>query len=343
MKELKIILIFFLTLVSCSQKRNKIGHLEEFNLKGDVWQVIEHPYEGKGSFESYEILEIDRYNWEFPHKLIQFDENGFVIKECDIEWNGDIEKCTFQKTFGSKIIKESERDTIEIWTQKNGTREEFMDTINKGFTREYLRDGDLDIYKFSFKGYPEDNYSHEFKLNNNGQIIEAYWIGSDNKRHLGIENEYNPNGDIVLFKEYSINTDSLVKVRSFKYEYDNRKNWIQKIVFENKEVVTVVKRELYYFEDCFKKFTKSDLVGMWTRNKSERWIEFFENGKIDLGRGSSISETGSWELDEKSKRITFRIQDGGTKYDYKFSECNLILIDPTDKSDFDTYKKVDRK
>ncbi len=334
-----IFTIITLTIISCGQKRNKVGHLEEYNLKGDVWQVIEHPYEGKGNMENFEILELDRYNWEFPHKLFEFDKSGYLIRDCKIEYDGDIDNCTTQLMANSKVFKITNNDTLEIKINSDGTKAEFTDSI--GYQKRiYKQKGDLDIYEFS---YDSIKYYNELKLNSNGQLLKGYRIDEDDKRHLGIEYKYNSNGDVILSKEYSIKSDSLIQERHYKYEYDKQNNWIQKIVFENDELIVAVKREIYYFEDCFKEFKKEDLIGMWKRNRSERWIEFFENGKIDIGRGSSIRESGTWELDEKTKRITFRIEDGGTKYDYRFSECNLILIDPTDQSDFDTYKKVDSK
>ena len=303
-----------------------------------MWQVIEHPYEGKGNIESYEILEIDRYSWKFPHKLIEFNKAGYLTKDCKIEYDGDIDKCTSQKIENSKIIRISNKDTLEIKIKDDGTRAEYTDSSYQKVT--YKQKGDLDIYEFS---YDSITYFNELKLNNNGRVIAGHRIDAEGERHLGIEYDYNSNGDVVLLKEYSIESDSLVRTRQFKYKYDNQKNWIQKIVFEDDEFLVAINRDIHYFEDCFKEFKKEDFVGMWKRNKSERWIEFFENGKIDIGRGSTIRESGTWELDAKTKRITFRIEDGGTKYDYKFSECNLILIDPTDKSDFDTYKKFDNK
>lgn len=342
--EKTIILVCIILFVSCSQKRTKIGHLEEFNLNGNVWQVLEQPFEGKGNIEGYEILEIDRYNWEFPHKLIEFNESGYLVKDCKLEYDGDIDECTNQKIEDSKIIRISNKDTLEIKINDDGTRAEYIDSIGDqsiGYRKTiYKQKGDLDIYEFN---YDSISYFNELKLNSNGLVIEGYRIDEEEERHLGVEYDYNSNGDVVLFKEYSIQSDSLVRERHYKYEYDEQNNWIQAIIFENDEFLVAVKRKIYYFEDCFKEFKKEDLVGMWKRNRSERWIEFFENGKIDIGRGSSIKESGTWELNEKTKRITFRIEDGGTKYDYKFSECNLILIDPTDKSDFDTYKKVDNK
>lgn len=335
--QLLILTIITLTIISCGQKRSKIGHLEEYNLNGTVWQITKQTYEGEGNIQNYEILEIDRYNWEFPHKLVEFDKEGFVTRECDIERDGDIKNCFTQKIADLKIIKESEKDTIEIKINENGIRAEYIDNT-KAQKVEYKQDGDLDIYEFS---YDSLKYSNEFKLNNNGQITEGYRIDTDGEKHLGIKFDYNSNDDVIFSREYSVESDSLIKEREFIYKYDNQKNWTQKIIFENKEFLVAVKRDIKYFEECFKDFGKEDLIGMWKRNKSESWIEFFENGKIDIGMGSSIKESGKWELDEKTKRITFRIDDGGTKFDYEFSECNLILIDPTDRTDFDIYKKVD--
>lgn len=344
MKNLKnlVLIIIILTIVSCSQKRNKVGHLEELNLKDNVWQIIEQPYEIEGDIESFEVLEIDKYNWEFPHKLYEFDKNGYLTKNCEIRWNGDIEECQFYKINNGKLIIESKKDTLEIKIDEEGRKAEYADSARIGEFIEYRKKGNKDIYDIK-NSFLKRNYLIQNHLNNNGQITKQVEIDSIGNEKIIYEIEYNENYDVSIFKEYSFESDSVIRERKYKYLYDNQNNWIQKVVFENDELLVAVKRKIYYYEDCFKEFKKEDLIGMWKRNRSERWIEFFKNGKIDIGRGSSIRESGTWELDEKTKRITFRIEDGGTKYDYRFSECNLILIDPTDQSDFDTYKKVDSK
>ena len=333
-----IFTIITFTLISCGQKRNKIGHLEEYNLKGDVWKVIEHPYKGKGNMESFEILDLDKFNWEFPHKLFEFDKYGYLIKDCKIKHDGDIDKCINQKIENLKILRISNKDTFEIKINNDGIKAEIFDSINQNYI--YEQSGNLDIYRYN---YDNHTFFYEFKLNSNGRVIEGHRIDEFGKRHLGIKHSYNSEGDLILLKEYSSETDSLLRKRQYMYKYDNEKNWTQKIVFENNEFIVAIKRDIYYFKDCFKKLKKEDIIGLWKKNNSERWIEFFENGKIDIGKAYSIRESGTWELDESSKRVTLRLEKGGIKYDYKFSGCNLILANPANKLEFDTYRKVVNK
>ena len=335
--KLSILLISLAFLVSCSQKRVKTGTLEEHSLKNDVWQIVEHPYEGSGNIDDFSISNIDKYNWRYPHKLMEFNKEGYLIRECDIDWDGDINTCIFQRVEDNLLIKESKRDTVKIKIQDNGISAEYFDTIREGVTVEYKQNGDIDLYNIDNNG---NKYSIERKLNNNGQILNEYQIDSIGKRHLLFALDYNSNGDVERLKEFSFEKDSLIKETIYSYKYDEHKNWTQKVVFENNEFDVAIRRDIKYYKDCFKDFKRADLIGMWKKSKSERWIEFFDNGKIDIGRGSSIRESGTWEIDEQSRRITFRINDGGTKFNYEFSKCSLVLSDPVDKDDFDIYSKV---
>ena len=112
----------------------------------------------------------------------------------------------------------------------------------------------------------------------------------------------------------------------FKYEYDKKDNWIKQYQFDEEgELAYIVKRKITYFND-YKK-SKNDFTGIWNDVDSDYWFDIKKDKTYDFGNGSSIQESGQWEIDKERHVLTFRAKniEESTKYKYAFQNSQLVL------------------
>ncbi len=239
-------------------KFDKKGHrIKEvhFNNRGKKTQQAVFLYDKKG------VLNASIYG-DFM-KLFKY-QNKNVIEEI---WCHS-KKCKTQYTYtylGGRLMlrKHRTKDTIagkRIYTYGNKTNKPISEVLihfgrksnwKKDFTYDE-KDNLTSIIKYNHKKLIEENI--RFTYDEQNRLIEKisfYRIFSPN--HYGIVYSYNSHDDIFKEIHYQLDTRSNFLgnsfIRTYKYKYDGKGNWIQCIVYQNLIPKYIIERSISYYKN----------------------------------------------------------------------------------------------
>ncbi len=248
-KALSIVLPIFLILASCSKNKNG---WDNYNIKGEVKTIRESSYNAVERFGKVEKGDEARRG-----KTLNFDSNGKLTEE-DIyigvslsakvihhydEQNKGIESLIYNAS-GSLDSK-----AIYHYDNKNNN----LDVIY------YNSDGDFDYkfsYKYNDKGFNTEEYLYVDEVNYSYKITYKY----DNKGKRIEKVKYKPSTSFQIRETY-VNDDKGNNIQTFmydsdgicfakftyKYEYDEKDNWIKQITYKDKKPVELTEREIEYY------------------------------------------------------------------------------------------------
>jgi hypothetical protein len=199
---------------------NKITNLDS---KGEIKDVYSHEY------ENGEIKFINHYN----NKGILVSKTAFINEELDIREQTYTSEGRLNDQYLIRSYDLIGNLVKEVWKfheepQKIGIDQYYYDKNNRVIKK--VR-GD-DIFVFTYK----DNYSKiPVKIERIDPITK--------KMKIDRSFEFNSFGSII--KEYDIDKLS----RSYDYIYDNKNNWIKKVLFDTEAKIPyeIIERKIKYF------------------------------------------------------------------------------------------------
>jgi len=210
------------------------------------------------------------------------DENRLKKKSTSLDGSLSSEKIYRYDDRGN-LTEMTENNSLGKIIRNNKHR--YDEKGNKIEKIEYKPDGSLfykHIYKYDDKGnkiewrYYNSNlkliYKWKYKYNDKGYFIHGKRIYSNGKSDLKSTYKRNNEGVIIEWKQYEngilINNEEykdddrgnlieqiilekfnfVKKIITYKYEYDKNNNWIKRIIFLDKEPMSITEKTLEYFD-----------------------------------------------------------------------------------------------
>ena len=280
----KIFLACVLTsfISSCSQNKSQDNDLLKLNLKEDIKKIKQFTYVAIEKFGEIQKGEIQP-NIFFPENqnmILVFDNNGYIKEKENFDkagiYNGKtINNYNEQKIiisvigydnkgnidYSQKGIYDAEKMTVKsiINYSKDYSVQtiDYYDNSNRKIKIDWYReDGKLSsrtIFKYDKKGniIEENIYTSDGKLYSKNQNIfnnEGYKIEKITSNDSGQKNEYFKYDDFGnIIEEYSNKSGILVNKYIYKYKYDSKNNWIERVSYINGELpVDFTERNIEY-------------------------------------------------------------------------------------------------
>ena len=237
----RITILFSLLLTACVGSSNftSIPQLKFDGMKGNISMVKESKYDAKEKFGEIVPSDLDEVTVQEYNKdgrrvsFAVYDEDGKIIFKLEDEYEkGHIVSETTYQSYGDKktVMKVVERKKNYVkWVEVGADKELVREQIFDGYTCKQVVAGEtVSIAYFDKKGrFVEEKSYHEGDIT--FRILQEY----DDKNNPIKTTEYRSYGDPV--------------VQTFTYpEFDKKGNWITQFVWEDGEVINVVKREITY-------------------------------------------------------------------------------------------------
>jgi hypothetical protein len=280
----KIFLACVLTsfISSCSQNKSQYNDLLKLNLKGDIKQIKQFTYIAIEKFGEIQKGEIQP-NIFFPENqnmILVFDNNGYIKEKENFDkagiYNGKIiNNYNEQKiiisvigynnkgsiNYSQKGIYDAEKMTVKSiinYPEDYSVQTiDYYDNSNRKIKIDWFReDGKLSsrtIFKYDKKGniIEENIYTSDGKLYSKNQNIfnnEGYKIEKITSNDSGQKNDYFKYDDFGnIIEEYSNKPGILVNKYIYKYKYDSKNNWVERVSYINGELpVDFTERNIEY-------------------------------------------------------------------------------------------------
>ncbi|HNS41667.1 MAG TPA: hypothetical protein PKN22_02820 [Taishania sp.] len=255
MKYLILYFTFFIsTLISCSQTYKiydkKRSAFDLLQIKGEVNSVVEYTcsatdslgkiklkdtlqiptpkewvFDSTGSIKFQNLLNYKNLNNQISHKFIIYDHNKMKELWYEVRENDTLLVEKMQLNDSLKNIHSISYNYAGTVTSKSSTKYTSK-KVETTITNKYSKDQTKTI------GF----------LNENGKV-DSLKVFINGKLHTEIRNEYQNN---ELSKIVSKNADGLEKELLFKYNYDDLGNWVEKIMYENGNLISVTIRKINY-------------------------------------------------------------------------------------------------
>lgn len=265
-----IVLLLCLLLFTSSYGQIK-NDLSNKNLKGKVKETINNTYRAitlseeiqKGEFlETYIYTYNEKgYETKFGAGLYQnisrYDKDGYKIQYSLMQDSIMLQNILMKND--SKGLKVRE----DIFNARNNLlgqrRYKYDANGNRIELREFNGLGDI-LFMKKFNYDERRNKTKEVKQDSSKQILSNYAFLYDDKDNLTYETGftykpsvsyseskhiYNSNGDVIQSLIYYGPTRILL---TYKYEYDDEKNWIKKIEFEEGMPSRIEERQIRYYK-----------------------------------------------------------------------------------------------
>lgn len=226
------ILVFIVLLSGCSTIKKEKNDLKKMNLKGKVRSIREFYY--KAVEKSGEILKgkIEKYDFEHRDTYIIFNNKGNGIEENAYNADGSFAyKWTCKYDNKGNQIETNDYDSDGKFYKKWIIKYKYK--WNKIETNVYNSDGSFShkwILKYDYKG----NQIEQNNYRSDGSLVRKWVSKYDDKGNQIEENAYNSDGSLGVNCNY-------------EYEYDEKNNWIKKIIFENKIPEYILERKIEYY------------------------------------------------------------------------------------------------
>lgn len=227
------------------------------------------------------------YSWDKNQRLIQhsifeasgslrklfkyfYNEDGQLIKEV---WEEEYDKPSVTKEYNylengriDVIVTFSNGKVFNEHTNKgfdshlsvprkkvlNSSEERLQQAIaelRRTFTNGFFRELNKDELTYE-AGYLKSSgglFNHFiYKLNNDGQIVQTFWERPDLDVKATVLYKYAPDGHVI--EECFLNKEGKPgTVFSYHYTFDEHKNWVRVIEFENDRAKYIYTRDIEYF------------------------------------------------------------------------------------------------
>jgi len=269
----KIIILILLSTISCTKRQDKSeNHLSSLHLFGDIKSIVETTYQATVKFGEpvktnniYDKKEL--FFNDLGYKSIYKEKYGTTYYEYDNRNNLLVE--TIKDSDGSQIIKfinkyNDNDKLIEVETFGNGKdlfeKSKYEYEENKRIINSYDKEGEFKsrwvdilneknsvIQSFSYDKNGELALEWKFNFDERGNKTQDVLVKSPYPSENQIEiKEYNEKNEVT---KISINNydNTPISNFTFKYKYDEKNNWINKIMFNEEGIaIQITERNITY-------------------------------------------------------------------------------------------------
>lgn len=242
---MKLYKLFILTLLSviitsCSQEKARFTPYTPnyYEVKGSAKSIIEREYSNKSKLLYTKQFDFDKSGRlvSFKHivdkdtvtRYMHYKDNGRIE---NIQWN-EITKYTPEFNEFGDLIKET-----YITGENNG--------FESGFIQEWEYDVNGNIINEKTCYIESDCSSVEYLYENNKlKQVKEYNLGEE------IQYDCDTTGLVISKKVYDELANKITSQSTYKYKFDDKRNWIEKVERENKRLKSTIKREILYYSEA---------------------------------------------------------------------------------------------
>ena len=242
---MKLYKLFILTLLSviitsCSQEKARFTPYTPnyYEVKGSAKSIIEREYSNKSKLLYTKQFDFDKSGRlvSFKHivdkdtvtRYMHYKDNGRIE---NIQWN-EITKYTPEFNEFGDLIKET-----YITGENNG--------FESGFIQEWEYDVNGNIINEKTCYIESDCSSVEYLYENNKlKQVKEYNLGEE------IHYDCDTTGLVISKKVYDELANKITSQSTYKYKFDDKRNWIEKVERENKRLKSTIKREILYYSEA---------------------------------------------------------------------------------------------
>lgn len=242
---MKLYKLFILTLlsviiISCSQEKARFTPYTPnyYEVKGSAKSIIEREYSNKSKLLYTKQFDFDKSGRlvSFKHivdkdtvtRYMHYKDNGRIE---NIQWN-EITKYTPEFNEFGDLIKET------YITGENSQ-------LESGFIQEWEYDVNGNIINEKTCYIESDCSSVEYLYENNKlKQVKEYNLGEE------IQYDCDTTGLVISKKVYDELANKITSQSTYKYKFDNKRNWIEKVERENKRLKSTIKREILYYSEA---------------------------------------------------------------------------------------------
>lgn len=242
---MKLYKLFILTLLSviitsCSQEKARFTPYTPnyYEVKGSAKSIIVREYSNKSKLLYTKQFDFDKSGRlvSFKHivdkdtvtRYMHYKDNGRIE---NIQWN-EITKYTPEFNEFGDLIKET-----YITGENNG--------FESGFIQEWEYDVNGNIINEKTCYIESDCSSVEYLYENNKlKQVKEYNLGEE------IQYDCDTTGLVISKKVYDELANKITSQSTYKYKFDDKRNWIEKVERENKRLKSTIKREILYYSEA---------------------------------------------------------------------------------------------
>ena len=199
----------------------------------------------KKSISDYKKGHLETLDW---HNNYLYDINDNLIKEERRSHHFDLKDFFYEYDLNGNCVKKRGEYLL-------GPTVVFLIIESKYDSLNRL----INEYTESYEGiYSNTKITRKYKYQGNSNYISKIKTKGDVLKKEGYEEhfKYNKYGNLINYKE--ISKDFIITEKKWKYKYDNNKNWIKSIEYENDKPILIIKRffgrsmETYWNEEIWK-------------------------------------------------------------------------------------------
>lgn len=190
----------------------------------------------KYTYDAQQNLIIEEY-WTNENldskKIFIYDESNNEIEETEYDKEGDLK---------NKTIYEYNKN--EDVTFKNAVGYDASGKVDYNWNRRYDIAGN-EIQSYYRSGII--NSLTEMTYNDRNELIEERELYSSNEPIWVKKFDYDGLGNLIRETKIDYSSQNYVYDKSYKYEFDEEKNWIKKVEYSKVHPVQIVLREIKYY------------------------------------------------------------------------------------------------
>lgn len=233
-----------------------ISKIEKFDENENIKSIRQYTYD-KDNF-IVEDNEVDNngksmykyvYNYNDKNQIIKETQffNDYLYAEYIYNYtNNQIEKVSFFIMENNKQRSVTELDknqniiSYKIWNENNHLKSHIQYFYNENNLKEKSIMFDT-FFKRETKSFSK------YKYDENKNLIEVSTFSlSDEKLESKKNYSYDFQQNLIEETEYNSENKENFKY-SYQYEYDNKRNWIRKIILKNNIPETIIERKIIYY------------------------------------------------------------------------------------------------
>jgi len=243
--------LVILTFILCFHSYGQKNDLFKLNLKGNIKNIRETYYQINKNDAKIQDTSID-----FSY-LNTFDKQGNKKEDLKYDAEGKMDKkyeYIYDK-LGRRIIQDQynsdgklNRKLTYKYDEKGNITEDNSYTsegkLEKKYTYQYDAKGNVTEDK-SFDSENKFRKKYTYSYDASGNKIENNRYNAEGMPDKRVIYKYDDKGNVI--EEIQTANDGEKTVYVYEYKYDIRQNWIQKNSFREKNIVSIIKREIGYY------------------------------------------------------------------------------------------------
>jgi len=178
------------------------------------------------------VIENDTINYLY---LIEYDEKGNIVSKKEFK-SDNIPVKLIERSFNEQNLKEKEHIVkYQTWDTVKYENQFFYDSNQNLILKKKNFENDSNFTKIK-------NSYHK-----NGKLKKSVRKPIGGEYSVMTVREFNKKGELIEYSRIP-SDENLKQVWEYKYDYDTKGNWIEKINFKNKEPLRMIKRSIQYYE-----------------------------------------------------------------------------------------------